>query len=53
MLLSKRVPVKAEHKVQLDKLLGPKQTGMLEQPDVEDMKVVKSSVGDLGCKSAI
>lgn len=51
-LLTKRVPVKEEHSVQLDKLIGPNQSSLQEQVKPFDQKVVHSSLGDKGPKSA-
>ena len=51
-LLTIRVPVKAEHEIQLEKLIGPHSIFLQEQPVLEDQKVIKSSVGDMGPKSA-
>ena len=51
-MLTKRVPVKEEHQVQLDKLIGPNQASLQENPNHKDLKVVNSSLGDLGPKSA-
>ena len=50
--MNKRVPVKTEHSVQLDKLIGPNQAALQEVPKQEELKVVKSALGDLGPKSA-
>ena len=52
-LLTKRVPVQEELHFKLDKLIGPNQACMQEHLKPEDMKVVNSSVADLGPKSAI
>ena len=52
-LLTKRVPVHEEQNYKLDKLIGPNQTAFQEHLKPEDLKVVKSSVADLGPMSAI
>ena len=51
-LLTKRVPVKAEHQVQLEKLIGPNQVSVQDHVRPEDLKVVKSALGDQGPKCA-
>ena len=51
-LLTKKVPVKAEHQVQLEKLIGPNQVSVQDHVRPEDLKVVKSALGDQGPKCA-
>ena len=52
-LLTKNVPVQEEQMYKLDKLMGPNQSANQEYLKPEELKVVKSSVADLGPKSAI
>ena len=51
-LLTKRVPMKGEYQIQLEKLIGPTQASLQEHPRVDELKVVKSALGDQGPKSA-
>lgn len=51
-LLTKRVAEKAEYQIQLDKLIGPNQISLQDYPDHKDLKVINSSLGDKGPKSA-
>ena len=51
-LLTKTVPVKQEHEVPMEKLIGPNQASLQISPSLGDMKVVNSALGDMGPKSA-